>query len=610
MKKYITIGNSSGFWGDDPGAMLRQLTGGPLDYLTCDYLAEVSMSILRKQELRNPAKGYVQDFIKHLDISLETLIENGTRLITNAGGNNPYNCAKAVQELAQNRGINLKVAIIEGDQFIDRLDELIQEGNSLTHLDTHEEIHKKKELFTSANVYYGVPPLLSALKSDAQVIITGRATDSSLAMAPMIHEFGWALDDWQKMGTAMVAAHCIECGTQISGGNFTDWQLVTDWNNMGYPILEVHPNGDFYVTKHTNTGGLISSDTVKEQLVYEIADPTRYMGPDVIANLEKVRIKQVAPHKVLVTGISGMAPTSFLKASMSYHGGYKAIGSIIISGPNALDKANTFASIFWERLALSFEKQSHELVGHNATHLGLAKNQDPNEILLRLHCMDNDKAKVNQFSRLIASLILSGPPGVAVTGGRPRIQEVLAYWPSLLHKRHISLATSLVSLDGTKTKIHQGDTFLGHEEESTPIPLNQIESLPWEGAQQVALIRLCLSRSGDKGNHTNLGVLARNETIYSYLLPRLTSDWIKEQFKSFGKGAVTRYELPEIHGFNFLLEDSLDGGGTLSQRIDAQGKTFASALLQLEVRLPESVLSSLRHSTTEMYTEPGHPPDE
>jgi hypothetical protein len=593
MKTSVRIANSSGFWGDDPGAMLRQAQAGNLDYIVSDYLAEVSMSILQKQQLKNPEAGYIQDFIQHFAVAAPHIITHKIKLVTNAGGNNPLACARALIKELDKQNIKINIAIVEGDNIVAELPQLIAGGETFNNFETGFPLGDKASKIRSANAYVGVPAILKALESGADVVITGRATDSAVAIAPMVYELGWSLQDWDKMGAGMIAAHIIECGGQSTGGNFTDWETIEKWDQFGFPIIEMFANGDFQVYKHPNTGGAVTINTVKEQLVYEIADPGNYYGPDVIADLTSLQVEQVAEDVVKVSGGKGKAPTPYFKLSMAYESGFKAVGTIIISGPDALKKAEHFGKIFWERLGLEFEKTNTEYLGYNACHLGMAMPIIPNEILLRFHALDKDRKKLETFSQLLASLILTGPPGVAVTGGRPDIQQVMAYWPALLHKKHVLLSLKVLSLEGEIQKEETVSSVTGFETMSLPSPSLRATqgksghfSTEWKSCR---LKELCLARSGDKGNSSNIGVIARSPEIYEFLKDYLSPDLVKYWFADLCKGEVIRYELRSLNAFNFMLADALDGGGTLAMRIDAQGKTFASALLNQLIPVPDEI---------------------
>lgn len=574
--KVVRIANTSGFWGDDPTALRRTVEGGHLDYLTSDYLAEVSMSVLKKQQLRDPERGYVFDFIEHITPALAQIEQKGMRVLTNAGGNNPKQCAEHLERIIQQQGLSLTVAYLEGDNIFDNLSDFRSKGTSFTNFETGENFDESQYSFESANAYIGVSGLLKGLETNADIIIAGRVTDSALVLAPFIHEYQWALNDWDKLASGMIAAHCIECGTQVSGGNFSDWKNITNWTPMGFPIIEMTENGDFYVTKHQNTGGLVDERTVKEQLVYEISDPKNYHSPDVVADLRGLIVNNIGENKVFVYGAKGSAPSPYYKVSASYKNGYRATGEIMISGPDALEKAQLFKRIFWERFGEEVYRNNTEFVGYDSCHGQLSPSHSPNEILLKLHAHDFDKGKVTRFTKLIASLILSGPQGVMVTGGRPRVQEVMAYWPSLINKEFVPLRlTYKQKTTEFKAVVHQ-ETYDNQGSESISSFDDFIED---KTGTPVLLSTLCGARSGDKGNSANIGVIAKNEKAYLILKQKLHPVLLKQWFGDRVFGEIIRYELAGMKAFNFMLHDALDGGGTQSLRIDAQGKSFAAALL-------------------------------
>lgn len=598
MKNKIRIANAGGFWGDDLGVLRRQLEGGDVDYISSDFLAEVTMSILRKQQLKDESLGYVTDFVDQIVDVADLMQEKGVRMITNAGGINPIGCARKILSELKKKGISLKIAVVEGDNIIDRIDEFYPAKASFKNMDSGEEFKDIAAHIQSANIYLGVPPLLKALESGADLILAGRVTDTSVTMAPMIYELGWKLDDWDKLAAGLIAGHIIECGAQSTGGNFTDWQQVERWDNMGYPIVEMKQNGEFIVYKHENTGGLINIDTIREQLVYEMGNPAQYISPDVVADFSHLQLEQRGENRVEVKNAKGYPSTPYLKVSMAFEDGYKATSSIVISGGKVLNKAKEFKKIFWDRLATSYLKQNTEFVGYNACHQHLAEDIDPNEILLRLSVYDTDVSKIKDFSMSIAPLILSGPPGVAVTGGRARMQQVITYWPTLIPKTSISSLVYVLNQEGDIKKTFEIPSVLGNEQEL--VATKSLATSPSSGMREknrkmnaVSIREICLARSGDKGDTVNIGVLARSRAIYEFIKEELTEERIADLFSGLSKGKVTRFEIDNLMALNFLLEEALDGGGTKSLMIDAQGKTFATALLNQEIVVPEEVLSSL-----------------
>jgi Acyclic terpene utilisation family protein AtuA len=398
-----------------------------------------------RQKLKNPAAGYATDFLDFVRRALPDLVAKNVKVVTNAGGLNPSACRRKVFEIARDLGVSgLKIGVVEGDDLLARLPELIAAGNPMNNMDSGAPLATVVDRVTSANAYLGARPVAEALAGGAQIVLCGRITDTALALGPLVHEFGWAPDDWDRLAAGTIAGHILECGAQATGGNFSRFWEVPDLWNVGYPIAEVNENGAFTVTKHPNTGGLVTVDTVSEQLVYEMGDPTGYVTPDVTADFTSIRLAQEGPDRVRVSGIRGRANTPFLKLSASYLDGYKASGQVTISGPRAVEKARLAAEIVWKRLArasVEFAEGDRitELLGASGVLPGiLAAPADPPEVVLRLAVRDADRSKVDRFGKEIAPLVTAGPPGVTgFAGGRPKAQEIVAYWPALLDRREV-----------------------------------------------------------------------------------------------------------------------------------------------------------------------------
>jgi len=441
----VRIAAGQGFWGDWLEAPYRQVTGGPIDYLMMDYLAEVTMSILQKQKSRDPSLGYAKDFIPLMERILPILVERGITVTANAGGVNPRACAQAVAETARKLGLTgrLRIGIVMGDDLLARLDGLLARGHALANLDTGRPLRDVRERVVSANAYLGAWPVVDALRLGADIVITGRVTDTGLTLAPMIHDFGWQRDQWDLLAAGTVAGHTIECGAQASGGNcLVDWEHIPDLANVGYPIVEGRPDGSFDITKHPGTGGRITVAGVTEQLVYEMGDPTEYITPDCVADFTTIRLAQAGRDRVRVSGVRGRPATDKLKVSVAYLYGYKAVGTLVYAWPDAYQKAKAADRILRQRLdtlGLKFEAIRTEFVGVDATHGPLARHSVPlehlPEVQLRVGVRAPDQAAVERFTREIAPLILNGPPSVTgFAGGRPKPEEIVAFWPALIDK--------------------------------------------------------------------------------------------------------------------------------------------------------------------------------
>jgi hypothetical protein len=445
-KQKIRIASGQGFWGDRLSAPIEQVRRGPIDYLMLDYLAEVTMSILQKQRMRDPSQGYARDFVPLMGEIFRDLAEKNIRVVANAGGVNLEACRDAVLAEARKSGLSgkVRVGVVIGDDIMPRLRELIDSGHALNNLDTGRPLTDVIDQVQSANAYIGAQPIIEALKQNATVVITGRSTDTALTYAPMAFEFGWAPDDWDKYAIGVAAGHINECGAQASGGNsLIAWEQVPNMADIGYPIIEAYPDGSFVVTKHDGTGGLINRAVVTEQILYELGNPVDYITPDVVADFTTMRIDDVGDNRVKVHSVRGKARTDKLKVSISYHAGYKAVGTLVYSWPDAVKKAEMASKVLIERLknmGHTFDAVRTEFVGWNSTHAHLAgpASDDMPEVELRIGVRSTQKAPVEAFTRELAPLILTGPPSVTgFAGGRPRVQDIVAYWPALIDRNVI-----------------------------------------------------------------------------------------------------------------------------------------------------------------------------
>lgn len=455
MKEKIRIASGQGFWGDLIDAPYHQLTKGPIDYLVMDYLAEVTMSILQKQKNKNPELGFARDIPDLMRRILPICKEKNIKVITNGGGVNPLYCANAVIKVAKELNIkNLKIGIVLGDNILEKLDKIISSGSMLNNMETGESILSVKDKLLSANVYFGAFPIVEALNNGADIVITGRTTDTGLTLAPMIYEFGWTKNDYDKLSAGTVAGHILECGAQSSGGNFLgNWQSIPNMAEIGFPIAEAFPNGEVIITKHQNTGGRVSFETVAEQLLYEIGDPKSYITPDCVADFTSIKLEDLGNDRVRVYDVKGFPETEFYKVSCSYADGYSASATLTYSWPQALTKAKAADQILRKRLEnlnLKFDEIRTEFIGYNACHGPLAKQipeDDINEIMLRVAVRSHDYNSVERFGKEIAPLILTGPPSVTgFAGGRPKPSEVVAYWPALIPKKLVTPKVEIVEL--------------------------------------------------------------------------------------------------------------------------------------------------------------------
>ncbi|MBX9928341.1 MAG: DUF1446 domain-containing protein [Gemmatimonadaceae bacterium] len=446
MTSVVRIGCAGGMWGDDLDAPRRLVEGAPLDYLMLDYLAEVTMSILQKQRARDPRAGFARDFPATVVSVLPAIRTRGLRVLADAGGVNPVGCGDAVRDAIAKAGAagEVRVGVVTGDDLLPRLDALLAAGHELRNMDTGEPLAAVRDRVVAANAYIGADGLVAALDQGAQVVVTGRCADASLCLAPLVHEYHWPADDWDRRAAGMIAGHIIECGAQCTGGNcLHDWESIPDLANVGYPIVEVAADGTFVVTKPEGSGGRVSVLSVTEQLVYEIGDPRAYLTPDVSCDFTGLALTQAAPDRVAVRGARGTPKPAQLKVSIAYTAGYKAIGTLTYAWPDALAKAQRADAVLRERLdraGLRFDAIVSEFVGAGATHGTVAPQTELPEVGYRIGVRDADKAKVDRFTREVAPLVLNGPP--SATGyaqARGKVEEVVAFWPALIDRQAVDV---------------------------------------------------------------------------------------------------------------------------------------------------------------------------
>ena len=591
MSGAVRVANASGYWGDDPEALVRQVRGGHIDYVTLDFLSEITMVILQRQRERNADLGYAYDFVRMLEPVLPEIVERGIRVIANAGGINVPACAARIAAVCRTKALSPTLAIVHGDDLMARLDELLASGVPLAHMDDGRPLATMRDRVVAANAYLGAWPVAQALADGAQIVVTGRVTDAALTLGPLVHEHGWAWDDWDRLAAGIVAGHVLECGAQATGGNITDWRRVSPLD-VGYPIAEVAADGSFVLTKHAGTGGRVSRGTVTEQLLYEIGDPRAYRTPDVVTDFRALDVVTSGPDRVTVTGARGLPPTDSLKVTVVYKDGYRAMGSALIAGPDVVAKAERMAEMLWHRLGTDFVDRRAELVGYRTCWGSGAPDVEPNEGIFRVAVRDHDRKKIERFSLAMMGFALQGPPGVGIFGGRPEVQEAYGYWPTLVPRELVR----------PRVEIFRGDERQVRELEPVAPSSGRPGSAPRAFAEpaaslsgpgrRVPLRRIAYTRSGDKGDHANIGVAARSPAAYAFLRDALAPGVVRARFADLIRGEVERFELPGLRAFNFFLHHALGGGGTLSLRVDHQGKTLGQGLLGLELEVPESVLAA------------------
>ena len=591
-KRVVKIGCASGFWGDTNTAAFQLVHLADINYLVFDYLSEITMSIMAKAKMVEPKHGYALDFVSRVMAPLlKKIAEKKIKVISNAGGVNPLACRDALQKIIKEYGLELKVAVVLGDDLLPQHEHLKQQN--IREMFSGEAL---PEQVASSNAYLGAVAIRDALDLGADIVITGRVVDSAVVLAPLVHEYQWSLDDYDKLAQGSLAGHVIECGAQCTGGNFTDWQLVQGFDNMGFPVVEVSGDGSFVVTKPQGTGGLVSTATVAEQIVYEIGNPQAYLLPDVIADFSQVHLEQVGEHRVRVTGAKGQAPTTQYKVSATYPDGYRVLVSFLIAGREAPQKAQVIADailtkcerVLAMRSVPPFNEKSVEILGIESTYGEHAQTLNSREVVVKIAVKHMLKEACMFFASEIAQASTGMAPALAgIVGGRPKASPVIKLFSFLIDKNQVSVE---IDFEGKRYPV---EIPQGVSTEQLP-NLKAGENAIYQGDEiEVPLIEIAHARSGDKGNHSNIGVIARKAEYLPWIRAALTEEAVASYMQHVldaEKGRVIRYELPGLNALNFMLENALGGGGVASLRIDPQGKAFAQQLLDMPVKVPAHLL--------------------
>lgn len=587
MDKKVRIGGASAFYGDSQLAARQLVDKGDVDYLVFDYLAEVTMAILARAHMRDPALGYAVDFVAvAMKDVLADCARKGIKVVANAGGVNVPGCIGALEALCSAQDLDLTIAGVYGDDVSGRTAEIVEAG--LPDIDTGEPL---PENLASMNAYLGAKPIADALAAGADVVVTGRVVDSAIVLGPLIHEFGWSMDDYDRLAQGSLAGHVLECGAQCTGGNFTDWYLVPDYSNISYPVAEVTADGDFTVEIPPGTGGMVTRGTVGEQILYEIGDPANYLLPDVACDFTSVTLSKIGKDRVRVSGAKGRAPGPDYKVCGTYIDGYRLMGSYFIAGPRAADKAKAGAEawvkrvrkVFQERGIADFREVSIEIIGNESVYGPHAREMASREVMCKFGLHHDDKRVLAFASAELAYLGTSGTPGMSgLGGGRVKPQPLMRIHSGLMPKSDI-----LVSVQVGDDIITEAAYGAGGQSEPKACPDMMVDELPSTDSWiEVPLEKLAYARSGDKGNKANIGLMAREPRFLTILERQVTAEVVAGYFAHAMTGTVTRFALPGFGAYNFLLTEALGGGATASVRIDTQGKAYGQMLLSLSVKVP------------------------
>ncbi len=585
----LRIANCSGFYGDRIAAAKEMVEGGPIDVLTGDWLAELTMLILAKTRAGGRG-GFARTFVTQMEQVMGTCLEKGIKVVSNAGGLDPAGCADAVREVAAKLGLSPKIAYVAGDDLLPRIGELQAAGHPLKNLDTGEEYGSRAAV--TANAYLGGWGITHALNEGADIVITGRVTDAAVVVGPSAWKFGWKRDDWDALAGAVVAGHIIECGCQATGGNYSFFQEIPGLEHPGFPIAEMNADGSFVITKHANTGGAVTVGTVTSQLLYEIQG-IRYMNPDVVTKFDTIKVTQEGPDRVLVSNVKGEPAPPTTKVCINYEGGYRNSMTFCLTGLDIEEKAALVERTFW-----AHQKGGKEGFAQATTRLVRSDKTDPgtNEeavALLSFIVKDPDERKVGRaFSNVGTEMALSSYPGMFGTGGPGGSSSYGVYWPTLIPS---DLCWSEVVMDGKTTVIENTPPAVvsGSPMATTDIPNQPAPTTgTWDGAPttRAPIGRLVGARSGDKGGNANLGVFCRSEEAFTWLDEFLTADRLQDLLKDFADRPIRRYRLPNISSLNFVIEGLLEEGVAASTRMDGQAKGLGEYFRSRYVDIPTSLL--------------------
>ena len=585
MPESIRLGCWAAFWGDTSTAVDQILDGSDVDYLVSDYLSEITMALLARARAKDPEAGFVPDAIRVIAPRLADIHARGIKVVTNAGALNPVACARAFRQAAQEAGVPLRVAAVEGDDVMPQLESL--HAAHAADMFTGEALPERP---MTMNAYLGARPIAAALAAGADIVVTGRSVDSSVVLGPLLHEFEWSDEDYDLLSAGTLAGHIVECGPQCTGGNFTDWDLVPGWDDMGFPLIECFADGTAIVSKPAHTGGLVSPATISEQILYEIGDPGAYVMPDVVCDWRDVTLQQVGPNRVLASGARGRRPPTTYKVTATHADGYRVMTTAMFAGIDAAAKARRAGEALvarTERMIADagmapLSERSIEVIGAGDTHGPDHRNEAATEAVVKIGLRHPEKAALERFALEYAPMALVAQGMTGFFGGRPRVAPAISVYHLLVPKDSVPV-TIRIDDESRPVAISPGEeqTRIG-----TP-PLSDADAAPAGGGMSVTLRRLAYARSGDKGNTANIGVIARRPEFLPVIREQLTAARVAAFFAQYLEGGVQRWELPGLHALNFVLDGALGGkGGTSTLRYDPQGKSFGAMLLEVPITVP------------------------
>jgi hypothetical protein len=586
MREHVRLGCWAAFWGDTSTAVDQILDGSQVDYLVSDYLSEITMALLARARAKDPNAGFVPDAIRVLTPRLAEIRERGIKIVTNAGALNPAACARAFAEAAEKAGVPLRIAAIEGDDLMGQLSVL--RAGAAADMFTGEPLPENP---MTMNAYLGARPVAQALAAGADVVVTGRSVDSSVVLGPLLHEFGWSDEDYDALSAGTLAGHIVECGPQCTGGNFTDWQAVPGWENMGFPVVECHSDGTAIISKPANTGGLITPATIGEQIVYEIGDPGAYVMPDVVCDWRNIQLEQVGPNQVRASGARGSKPPATYKVTATHADGYRVMTSAMFAGLDAAGKARRAGEALATRAERMIAKagfspiteRSIEVIGAGDIHGPEHRNDAATEAVVKIALRHPEKAALEIFALEYPPMALIAQGMTGFFGGRPRVAPAIGVYHLLVDKASVDV-TVRIGDEVSPVAISAGDPagVVG-----TPELPDGDGSASRDPAFSVPLRRLAYARSGDKGNNANIGVIARRPEFASVIAEQVTAERVHGYFAQYLQGRVRRWEMPGLSALNFVLEGALGGrGGTSTLRYDPQGKSFGAMLLEIPIAVP------------------------